>query len=69
MCSRTIGIVMIAVGIYSAWFGTRINGTYYRIGFVRISETALMMLFVPIYGAIIYKYRGGGFGALLKSVI
>ena len=68
-CSRTIGIVMIAVGVYCAWFGTRINGTYYRIGFVRISETALMMLFVPIYGAIIYKYRGGGFGALLKSVI
>ena len=35
----------------------------------RISAPSLMMFYVPIYGAILYKYRDGGFPALLKSIV
>ena len=55
----------------AGFFGGDINGVRYSIGFgmFRISATSLMMFYVPIYGAILYKYRDGGFSALLKSIV
>lgn len=38
-------------------------------GMLRFSLTSLMMFYVPIYGAILYKYRDGGKLALFKSLI
>ncbi len=53
-----MGILLLA-----GFFGGDINGVRYSIGFgmFRISATSLMMFYVPIYGAILYKYRDGGF--------
>lgn len=61
-----MGILLLA-----GFFGGDINGVRYSIGFgmFRISATSLMMFYVPIYGAILYKYRDGGFPALLKSIV
>lgn len=45
-------------------------GTYQmiRFGVLRFSLTALMMFYVPIYGAILYKYRDGGKLAFFKAI-
>ena len=65
--SKIIGLFIITMGILllAGFFGGDINGVRYSIGFgmFRISATSLMMFYVPIYGAILYKYRDGGFPA------
>lgn len=71
--SKIIGLFIIAMGILllTGFFGTDINGVRYSIGFgmFRVSATSLMMFYVPIYGAVLYKYRDGGISALLKAII
>ena len=71
--SKIIGLFIITMGILllAGFFGGDINGVRYSIGFgmFRISAPSLMMFYVPIYGAILYKYRDGGFPALLKSIV
>ncbi len=70
--SKVIGLFIITMGVLllAGFFGTDINGVRYSIGFgmFRISATSLMMLYVPIYGAVLYKYRDGGVSALLKAI-
>lgn len=72
-CSKIIGLLIIVAGMVflTGFFGGTSNGEYYSIGFgmFRISATSLMMFYVPLYGAILYKYRGGGALALLKACI
>ena len=71
--SKIIGLFIIAMGILllTGFFGIDINGVRYSIGFgmFRISATSLMMFYVPIYGAILYKYRDGGISTLLKAIV
>lgn len=70
--SKIIAIFINIMGILllTGVFGGYINGTHYGIGFgpFTFSATSMMMFYVPIYGAILYKYRDGGIGSLLKSV-
>ena len=70
--SKVIGLFIITMGVLllAGFFGTDINGVRYSIGFgmFRISATSLMMFYVPIYGAVLYKYRDGGVSALLKAI-
>lgn len=46
-----------------------INDTLIVIGHEGIFASSLMLLMVPAYAGIIYKYRGKGFGALIKSLL
>lgn len=44
-----------------------VNGLSYIVfGFISIATSSVMLLYIPLYGAIIYKYRGGNVGAFLK---
>lgn len=67
--SKIIGLVIIAMGIL--FLTGSFGGSRYSIGFgwIRISAASLMMFYVPIYGAVLYKYRDGGALALLKAII
>lgn len=68
--SKIIGFVMITMAMCTLFYGAPINGAqYYVFGRLGFSTASFMMLFVPIYGAILYKYRGGGIGSLLKCII
>lgn len=68
--SQIIGFVMITMAMWALFYGAPINGAqYYVFGSLGFSTASFMMLFVPIYGAILYKYRGGGIGAVLKCII
>ena len=71
--SRFIGgAILILGGLRVAGFGgVDINGVGNWVGFgmFRVSITSLMMFYVPIYGAILYKYRDGGFMALCKALL
>lgn len=66
--SKFIGVFIIVMGILSVlgFFGRFGNAKYYTI---RLFTTTFMMFYVPIYGAILYKYRGGGAASLLKAIV
>lgn len=66
-----LGILALALLRHTGFFGGVVNGSYHSIGFgmFRISLTSLMMFYVPFYGAILYKYKGGGVFALIKACI
>ena len=71
--SRFIGIFLLILGglRLTGFFGVDINGVGNWVGFgkFRVSITSLMMFYVPIYGAILYKYKNGGGLALLKALM
>ena len=71
--SRFIGVFILILGglRLTGFFGVDINGVGNWVGFgmFRVSITSLMMFYVPIYGAILYKYRDGGFMALCKALL
>lgn len=66
--SKFIGAFIIVMGILSilGFVGRYGHEKYYTI---RILTTAFMMFYVPTYGAILYKYREGGWTSLLKAVV
>ena len=71
--SRFIGgAILILGGLRVAGFGgLDVNGIGNWIGFgrLRVAVTSLMMFYVPIYGAILYKYRDGGVSALCRAIL
>lgn len=68
--SQIIGFIMLGIGVCALIASPGINGTrYYLFNVVSISMPAFFMMYVPIYGAIIYKYRGGGVIEILKCLV
>ena len=69
--SRLIAGGLLILCVLTLLFGIEFNGMRYgfAIGGSAISIQALMLLYVPIYGGIIYKYRGSGYKGLLKSIV
>ena len=61
--SKLIVVVLLAL------FMLAINDTLVVIGHEEILASSLMLLTVPAYAGIIYKYKGEGFGALIKSIL
>ena len=59
----------LIVAVLLALFMLAINDTLVVIGHEAILASSLMLLMVPAYAGIIYKYRGDGFGALIKSLL
>ncbi len=71
--SRFIGgAILILGGLRVAGFGgldVDEIGNWIGFGRLQVSVTALMMFYVPIYGAILYKYRDGGVSALCRAIL
>ena len=67
--ARIIGCAMMICGLYTVMFGVEVNGAHYYIMNIPISAASFMMFFIPIYGAILYKYRGGGIGSIFKCIV
>lgn len=69
--SKIIAAVVIGMCMFGLIGGEEVNGTkyYISIGTVRIALFSVMTLYVPLYGAVIYKDHGSGYRALLKSVM
>ena len=69
---RSLGYLLLADGVLlCAGFGGDINGVRYSIGFgmFRLSATAVMMFYIPIYGAILYHYiEDGGISSIVKII-
>lgn len=70
--SKVIAIVLLAVCLLTLFSGNSVNGATVWMalpGGRIISVQALMLFYIPIYGAILYKYHGSGYQGVLKAVI
>ena len=66
---------VIALGMFAILLlgklGVTVNGVqmYLRLGPVSFLTSAFILLYIPIYGAIVYKYRNGGTGSFIKALL
>ena len=64
--------LVICAGIFSQIFGLRYAGNIWIAvlpGFGGIGMFQAMMLYVPLYGAVLYQYYGTGYKGLLKGIL
>lgn len=52
-------------------FGTIVHGAalFVRVGRISVSILYVMLLYVPLYGAVLYQYHGSGWGGLVKALL
>jgi len=69
--AKWIGGIFCGSMLGSIWLARPIHGAraYVNFGWTSISTVLILHLFVPIYGAILFQYRGTGKQGLLKSVL
>ncbi len=69
--SKIIMAAIVMIGLYGLAEGSSMHGIirYVRILGFRVSLFPMMILCVPLYGAVIYKYYGMGYGGVVKSVL
>lgn len=69
--AKVIAAGIIMVGIYALFFGVRFGGNIWvaSLLWLRISMFSFLMLYVPVYGAILYSYYGEGYKGLVKAAL
>lgn len=69
--AKVIAAGIILVGIYALFFGVRFGGNILvaSLLWLRISMFSFLMLYVPVYGAILYSYYGEGYKELVKAAL
>ncbi|WP_394522557.1 FtsW/RodA/SpoVE family cell cycle protein [Lacrimispora sp. JR3] len=68
--AKEIGVVFCAIMFISVFFiAIKVNGmsAFIRVGPLAVSLKLFIYLYVPVYGAILYQYRGEGYRALVKA--
>jgi len=69
--AKVIAAGIILVGIYALFFGVTFGGNILVASLLRlrISMFSFLMLYVPVYGAILYSYYGEGYKGLVKAAL
>ncbi len=69
--AKVIAAGIILVGIYALFFGVRFGGNILvaSLLWLRILMFSFLMLYVPVYGAILYSYYGEGYKGLVKAAL
>lgn len=69
--SDVIAVLLMAMCLQMLLFGYPVNGmkNFLFPGGVHLAIQALMLFYVPVYGGIVYRYRGMGYTGLLKSAV
>ena len=70
--AKIIALGFIVFGLFSIFYGTAAGGAIRSVslpGGMEFSICAVLMLYVPVYGAVLYSYYGTGYKGLLKAVL
>jgi len=69
--ARLFASVIIIIAVLTLKFGLAVNGATYwiHVGGITISVRSLMLLYVPTYGGILYKYYGKGYTGVFCMVV
>lgn len=68
--SRLAAVLLAGLCLWTVCFGNMVNGAKFLtiFGGMTISVRSWMMFYVPVYGGILYHYRGDAYKGLLKAV-
>lgn len=68
--SKIIALLLIMMCFSTFYFGNMINGMrYFSLLGYPIPAWSFMLFYVPVYGGILYKYRGRGYAGLLRAAL
>lgn len=70
--AKEIALFFLAVFVYTSFFHVvEINGgyRYIRLAWIIIPRTPFIYLYMPVYGALLYRYHGTGYKGIIKSVL
>ena len=69
--SRIIAVFMIAACMVTLSYGLSVNGMicYLLVGGIAVSMQAVMLLYIPVYGGILYKYYGKGYRGVFAAIL
>ncbi|MBO4456657.1 MAG: FtsW/RodA/SpoVE family cell cycle protein [Butyrivibrio sp.] len=69
--AKHIAVLLMFMCVYCRLFGLSINGIvgWIRVFGVMISIKSIMLLYIPVFAGVLYKYRNTGIGGIIKSVI
>lgn len=65
------GSYLLFMVLMRHFFALQINGAvrWIGVGGFIVSFSLMSWLFLPLYGAVLYRYRGEGYGAVLKAIV
>ena len=65
------GSYLLFMVLMRHFFALQINGAvrWIGVGGFIVSLSLMSWLFLPLYGAVLYRYRGEGYGAVLKAIV
>lgn len=65
------GGYLVALFIGRYFLGLQVNGAtrWFHIGRISMNISIMSWLFIPLYGAVLYGYRGDGYKAIFKSAL
>lgn len=65
------GSYLLFMVLMRHFFALQINGAvrWIGVGDFIVSLSLMSWLFLPLYGAVLYRYRGEGYGAVLKTIV
>lgn len=65
------GSYLLFMVLMRHFFALQINGAvrWIGVGGFSVSLSLMSWLFLPLYGAVLYQYRGEGYGAVLKAAV
>lgn len=69
--ARTIAGVLFGALLIGSFFGREVNGcvNWLDFGTLTVHIQPLLLLSVPLYGAILYQYRGMGYGGIARAIV
>lgn len=68
--SKILAFMLNGFYLWILFYGEKVNGTIFNMNFAgfHISLFSVMLLYIPLYGAIIYQYYGTGYNGIIKSI-
>lgn len=70
--ARAAAVIFLIIGLFQCVFGVSMTGgrmLWLSVPWGNIDLLPLLYLYVPIYAALLYQYRGEGYRAIIKSVL
>ncbi|MGF0031747.1 permease prefix domain 1-containing protein [Bariatricus sp. SGI.154] len=67
--AKEITLIAFAVIYIGLFRGQVVNGAVMGIYGIHVNVRMLAFLFVPLYGAVLYQYRGQGYKAIVKGIL
>lgn len=69
--AKELTVILLALFVLGRFVSNTLNGIsgWIIIGSLTLNMRVLIFIFVPLYGGILYRYRGQGYAAIIKAML